>query len=94
MFKQRRKDKKRATSCTTLKHIFGGNKTKCLCKNYYKVNGKLYRTHGKGRALGGNPRVVGNSADFHYKMKTPTKKMAKRRLKRIIRKQKQVALGR
>jgi hypothetical protein len=78
MFKQRRKDRTRSTSCTKLKHIFPKNKGKCLCANYYKDNGRIYREKG-------DRHVAGTTADFCYKSKTPTKKAAKRRLRNLLR---------
>lgn len=79
MFKQRRKDNfnKRLNFCEGVKHIFPKNKGKCLCKNYYKDNGRIYREKG-------DRFVAGNTAEFHYKSKTPTKRSAKRALKKML----------
>ncbi len=86
MFKQRLKKKKRLTTCTFLKHVFGANKSKCLCGNYYKANGRLYRKKG-------DRYVAGTTAEFRYKTQSwvphksqPTKKAVKRKLKAMLRK--------
>lgn len=79
MFKQRKKDQKRLSSCFGVKHVFPGNKKKCLCGNYYKDNGRIYRQKG-------DRHVAGNSPEFTYKSKAPTKKAAKRRLRNLLRK--------
>lgn len=86
MFKQRRKDNfnKRLNFCEGVKHIFPKNKGKCLCKNYYKDNGRIFRSKGNGKAFGFAPRVVANTAEFHYKSKTQTKRSAKRALKKML----------
>ena len=87
MFKQRKKDKKRATSCFGVKHVFPKNKAKCLCGNYYKDNGRIFRQKG-------DRHVAGTTADFRYLSKTPTKKQAKRRLRWLLWKKKAMANGR
>lgn len=84
MFRQRNKDKKRATSCNHPRHLFDGNKKKCFCGNYYKSNGLIYRHKG-------DRHVAGCSADFRYLSKTPTKKAAKRRLRWLLWKKKAMA---
>jgi hypothetical protein len=62
VFKQQAKVVKRLTFCTWLKHIFNGNKKKCLCKRFYKSNGRIYYKKG-------DTYVAGNSPDFTYKRK-------------------------
>jgi hypothetical protein len=62
MFRQREKIKKELKFCGWLKHIFSGNKKNCLCKRFYKENGKIY--HNKGDVY-----IAGNSPDFTYKSK-------------------------
>ncbi len=79
MFKQRRKLAKRLTSCSHPKHVFVKNKGKCLCENYYKDNGRIFRNKG-------DRYVAGTTAYFHYKGKTPTKKAAKEKLRKMLRK--------
>jgi hypothetical protein len=80
MFKQKYKKKKRMTTCSHPKHVFKQKaKSKCSCGNYYKENGRIFRSKG-------DIRVVGNSSDFHYKGQKPTKKSLRRKLKKILRK--------
>lgn len=79
MFKQRKKGQKRLSSCFGVKHVFPGNKKKCLCGNYYKDNGRIYRQKG-------DRHVAGNTSDFHYKAEHVTKRTARRRLKNLLRK--------
>lgn len=79
MFKQREKKGTRSGSCKALKHVFPKNKGKCLCGNYYKDNGRLYRKKG-------DRHVAGTTAEFRYKQKKETKRTAKRSLKTLLRK--------
>ncbi len=79
MFKQRRKDRTRLTSCWHPKHVFRKNKGKCLCGNYYKDNGRIFRNKG-------DRYVAGTTADFKYKRKGMTKKAAKKALKKMLNK--------
>ncbi len=79
MFRQRQKKRKRLTTCQHPKHVFTKNKGKCLCGNYYKDNGRILRKKG-------DRYIAGTTADFNYKGKVPTKKAAKRKLKKMLQK--------
>jgi hypothetical protein len=84
MFRQRRKDRKRATTCSHPKHLFGSNKARCLCGSYYKENGRIFR-------IKGDSFVAGTTADFQFMSKKPTKKTAKRKLRWLLRQRDRMA---
>lgn len=65
--------------CSHPKHVFTKNKGKCMCANYYLVNGMIYRKKG-------DRHVAGTTADFNYKGQRPTKRALKRKIKKILRK--------
>jgi len=79
MFKQRKKDQKRLPSCFGVKHVFTGNKKKCLCGGYYKENGRIFRDKG-------DRHVAGTTADFHYKASRLTKRAIKEEVRAQLRK--------
>ncbi len=79
MFKQKRKAKLRLSTCRHPKHVFRKNKGKCLCGNYYKDNGRIFRNKG-------DRYVAGNSPRFQYKEGVPTKKALRRLLKKKLKK--------
>jgi hypothetical protein len=69
VFRQKQKIKKRAATCTALKHVFGKRNGRCMCARYYLERGKILHN-------ARDQYVAGTTKDFHCRRTIKGKRKA------------------